>query len=160
MKYNYYQTKEEAKVGLRITSVIIALFIAAMMVITTGTTNAKELASGAPAPKPACSDVKSLSYKGDARVGELGFASIDINYSVSPCDKSMPVRVEVTLTQNIAGAVPVYIDSDAPLASKFTVNGILVNKSYIAKVTVYNASTGELVSSSQIFAAANRKVGV
>jgi hypothetical protein len=127
-----------------------------------GLTSAKEITSGGGAGvgTTVCNPVKSLSYKGDARVGELGFASIDINYSVSPCDKTVPVRVVVSLTQNVAGAEPVYLDENAPLSGKFTVNGVLVGKSYIAKVQVYNAQSGELLKSSQIFAAAVRKTGV
>ena len=128
-----------------------------------GLTSAKEITSGGGTGvggTATCSPVKSLSYKGDARVGELGFASIDINYSVSPCDKTVPVRVIVSLTQNIAGAEPTYLDVDAPLSGKITVNGVLVGKSYLAKVQVLNAQTGEVLGSSQIFAAAVRKTGV
>ncbi len=128
-----------------------------------GLTSAKEITSGggtATGGGTVCSPVKSLSYKGDARVGELGFASIDINYSVSPCDKTVPVRVVVSLTQNIAGAEPTYLDMNAPLSGNITVNGVLVGKSYIAKVQVLNAQTGAVLGSSQIFAAAVRKTGV
>jgi len=158
MKYTYNKQLVQQKSKLAIGAMMALVAVMTSMTMMGGT-HAEELATGAPAPKPVvvCSDVKSLTYKGDARVGELGFGQILVNYSVSPCDTTTPVRVEVSLTQNIADATPVYLDENAALSGKFTVNGVLVNTSYIAKVTVYNAATNEIISSSQIFAAARTK---
>lgn len=158
MAYSYNKQVVKEKSKLVVAGIVAVLAVIVSMNIMGGT-HAKELASGAPAPKPVvtCSDVKSLTYKGDARVGELGFGQILVNYSVSPCDPATPVRVEVSLTQNIAGATPTYIDENAALSGKIAVNGVLVNTSYIAKVTVYNVASNEVISSSQIFAAARTK---
>lgn len=156
-KYSTSSTKSHLKTMLLSAVLAIATFTG------TGITMAKEITSGgnpAGGSTAVCSPVKSLSYKGDARVGETGLASIDINYSVSSCDKTVPVRVEVTLIQNIAGAEPLYVNDDALTSDRITVFGVQVGKSYIARVRVFNRNSGELIGSSQIFAAAVRKVGV
>ena len=164
MKYIHNKGLKLSTKARTIRKSVVAGFAALLMTASVaGIVSAKEITSGGNpvgGGTAACSPVKSLSYKGDARVGETGFASIDINYSVVACDKNIPVRVEVMLTQNIAGAQPTYVDSDAVLSNKVTVFGVLVGKSYTAKVTVYNRSTNVVIGSSQIFAAAVRKVGV
>lgn len=100
-----------------------------------------------------CSPVKSLSYKGDARVGETGLAAIDVSYSTAPCDKTVLTRVEVVMFQSATGEV-VYSDTDALASNKFTVFGVKVRTSYQVKVSVVNTATGEVTGSQTIFAAA------
>ncbi len=117
--------------------------------------SAKEVASGGTPVSTTCNPVSSISYKGDARVGELGFASIDMKYSVKPCD-SNAVTVKVELIESSNGTV-VYSNSAAPLSSTITVNGVKVNTSYTIVVSVYDASTGNLVGTSKAFAAAKTK---
>ncbi len=90
----------------------------------------------------------------------LVFASIDINYGVKSCDASVPVRVELSLTENTLTGGTFYLDENAAQKGKISIGGVKVNTSYIAKVKVFNASTNELIETKQIFAAAVRKAGV
>jgi len=128
----------------------------AALIILAGATgvSAKEITSGGtPAGTTACAPVSSLSYRGDARVGETGLASIDVSYSTKQCDKTVTQRVAVQMFENATGDV-VYDNADAAASSKFTVFGVKVRTSYIVRVSVYNAATGALIGSQTIFAAA------
>ncbi|HMT18775.1 MAG TPA: hypothetical protein PKD20_03585 [Candidatus Saccharibacteria bacterium] len=163
MKYQFNKKTASKDSRSILKTVVLSAVFGVMTFGATGLTMAKEITSGGNPTgggTTICSPVKSLSYKGDARVGETGLASIDINYGVTPCDKTIPVRVEVSLTPNTVGAEAFYVDSDALLSNRVTVFGVTANKSYLAKVTVYNRNTGEVLGSSQIFAAAVRKTGV
>jgi hypothetical protein len=121
-----------------------------------GTASAKEVTSGGtPVPTTTtCNPVTSLSYKGDATTSDTGAASIQVSYGVKPCDKAQVVTVDTQLFRNGSPAEVHYDDTDAPLSGRFTVFGVTANTSYIAKVTVYDAATGAVLGSKQIFAAA------
>ncbi len=82
--------------------------------------------------------------KADPRVGELGFASLDMNYSVKPCDKTQTVRIVVEVIESRTGEV-IYQDTDAVASGKFTLPGIKVRTSYTGRVTVLDATTGEVL---------------
>lgn len=122
-----------------------------------GVASAKEVTSGPTGTATTtCSPVSSLTYKGDARVGETGVSSITVSYGVKPCDKN-PVIVDVRLYLSADPTAVAYDDPAAALDGKITVTGVKVNTSYTAKVSVYDAATGTLVGSKQIFAAAKTK---
>lgn len=132
--------------------------ISAILFTASSLAFAKELASGGvitPAAT-ACDPVKSITYKGDATTGETGLASITVNYSVSPCDKTVPVRIGVTMVETASG-VAFYTNNDSLLSDKFTMFGVKPNTSYVVTVTVYNTTTGEVLKTSSIFAAARYK---
>ena len=130
-----------------------SLVMVTLIMASTSFAFAKEVTSGGTPVPATCNPVKSLSYRGDARVGETGLSSIDVSYSVSPCDKTIPVRVGVAVIESIPNTV-VYENQDALMSDKFTVFGVKVRTSYKVVVTVYNALTNEVLSSSTIFAAA------
>jgi hypothetical protein len=131
-----------------------ALFIIAAL-IAPSFSFAKEITSGGTVGvgTVACDPVSSLTYKGDARVGETGLASIKVSYSVKPCDKTQAVRVGVEVYENATG-VRVYDNQNALFSNTFDVFGIKVRTSYIVKVTLYDAVTGSVVGTKSIFAAA------
>ena len=117
---------------------------------------AKEVTSGgtpAGTGTVACDPVSSLTYRGDARVGETGLASIKVSYSVKPCDKNQSVRVGVEVYENATG-IRIYDNPDSLFSNTFEVFGVKVRTSYIVKVTVYDSVTGAVVGTKSIFAAA------
>ena len=135
--------------------------VAVAVLALVGVTSEAALAKGgteaeAPAAPVACSPVSSLGYKGDARAGETGIATITVTYGVKPCDKR-PVRVDARVRLNAAPATEVYANADAPLSGKFTVAGVRVNTSYIATISVFEAQAGPLVGSKSTFPAATTK---
>lgn len=138
-------------------AIIAAVIFSAVTLGFSGVSSAKnggpEVAGGGGATAAVCTPVKSLSYRGDARVGETGLSSIDVSYSTAPCDKSVLTRVEVVMFESATGEV-VYSDTDALSSNKFTVFGVKVRTSYQVKVSVVNAVTGEVTGSQTIFAAA------
>jgi hypothetical protein len=134
-------------------TLLSALFSSSILAVS-----AKEVGSGGTPVSTVCNPVNKLSYRGDARVGELGFASIDISYGVKSCDGSA-VTVKVELIESATNAV-FYTYENAPLSAKVTVTGVKQNTSYKALVTVYDATTGAVVGSKWIYAAAVRKTGV
>lgn len=138
-------------------AIIAAVLFAATTLGFSGVSSARnggaEVVGGGGAPAAVCAPVKSLTYRGDARVGETGLSSIDVNYSTAPCDKTIPTRVEVVMFQSSTGEI-VYSDTDALASGKFTVFGVKVRTSYQVKVSVVNATTGEVTGSQTIFAAA------
>ncbi len=106
-----------------------------------------------------CSPISSFSVKGDARVGETGLASIDVNYSVKPCVNGQSVRVVSQVIESSNGFV-LYDDQNAPPQNKYTVFGIKVSTSYRCVLTVLDGATGSVLGSSTLFCGAARKVGV
>ena len=127
-----------------------------------GPASAKEITSGGGGGggTATCNPVTSLGAKGDARVGETGLASVDVNYSVKPCVDGQVLTVRTLMTESANPAVVVWDDPAAPLSGKFTVFGIRVGVSYRVTVYVTDAATGALVGQQSIFAGASRKVGV
>jgi len=126
-----------------------------------GPASAKEITSGGGGGGTVtCSPISSLSAKGDARVGETGLASVDVNYSVKPCVDGQAVTVRVLMTESANPSVVVWDDAAAPQSGRFTVLGIRVGVSYRVTVSVTDAATGAVVGLQSIFAGAARKVGV
>ncbi len=121
-----------------------------------GSASAKELASGGGtgAAVTTCDPVTSLTYKGDARAGETGLASIAVSYGVKPCNKNQAVTVDAKLYLSADPAAVAYDDPAAALSGKFAVYGVKANTSYIAKITVTDVATGVVVGSKSIYAAA------
>jgi hypothetical protein len=155
MTYTYGQKYKINNYSVRLRNLIASFIVGAVSFGFIGASSAKEITSGgAPAGGnvAVCSPVKSLSYRGDARVGETGLAAIDINYSVAPCDKN-PVRVSVVMFESANGAV-FYDNQDAALSGKFTLFGVKVRTSYQVVVTVYDAQSNAVVGTQRIFAAA------
>ncbi len=120
------------------------------------TASAKEIGSGTGggATTPTCNPVSSLTVKADPRVGELGFASIAVSYSVKPCVNGQIVTVANTVAEYLDSTVVVYSDPAAPLNGKFTANGVRVRTTYKVTIDVLDASTGQLVGTLSAFTAA------
>lgn len=129
-----------------------------------GVASAKEIGSGGGGGggggSTTCNPVTRLGYKGDATTSDTAVGSIAIDYAVKPCTNGQAVTVDVRLYESANPTAIAYDNPASPLSGKPTVSGVKVNTSYIAKVTVYDASTGAVAGSSQIFAAAVRKTGV
>lgn len=132
---------------------------AAALALTAGVASAKEITSGGGGGggggggTTTCVPVTSLTAKGDPKVGELGFASIDVSYSVKPCDAD-PVIVHTSVA---AWADPTQVVYDNPTAlenGKFTVNGVKVRTTYKVTVAVTDAVTGAAEGTSSVFVAA------
>ncbi len=115
---------------------------------------AKEIGSGGgTVTTTACNPVSSLSYRGDARVGETGLASIDVDYVVKSCTKAA-VTASVTMYEYLAPANVVWDQANAPLSGRFTVFGVKTRTSYLVRVDVFDAATGTKVGTRSITAAA------
>ena len=130
-----------------------------MLLVATmsGTASAKvETTGGGGGGTTTCSPVSSLTYKGDARAGETGLATISVSYGVKPCT-SAAVVVDARLFLTANPAAISYDDANAPLNGKFTVAGIRPNTSYQVRITVTDAATGAVVGSKTIFAGAVTK---
>lgn len=107
-----------------------------------------------------CDTTKSFTYRGDATTGDINFAtSITTSYSINVCDKAVDHRVEVTIYNSATGEVA-FIDADMPLATSFTITGVLKDTSYTAKATVYDRATDAVLGVSKIFVAAKTNPGV
>ena len=115
---------------------------------------AKEITSGGTTTSTACQPVTSLSYKGDARVGETGLASITISYATKPCANGQRIVTSVKMYETANPASIAYENPDAASSGKITVAGVKVRTSYIVTVSVTDANTGLLVGSLSIYAAA------
>jgi len=133
---------------------VVALTAGLLVATAAGTASAKEIGSGGTPTPTTCNPVSSLSYKGDATTSDTGAASIAVSYSVKPCIQNQSVTVDTRLYLNADPSQVSYDNPAAPLSGKFTVFGITANTSYIVKVSVYDAATGELAGSKSIFAAA------
>ena len=119
---------------------------------------AKEVTSGGTAGTTACSPVQSLTAKGDARVGETGTASVQMGWSVAPCQKDQAVTVVASIT-DWQNRLVVYTDIDAGLKSKLVLS-VPARRSYACTVTVFDAATGALLGSSTVYASTTPKGGV
>lgn len=96
-------------------------------------------------PKPivVCSPISSLTAKGDGRVGELGTASVQVDYSVKPCDKTQTVRVMAQIIDWATGTV-LYEDPNALMSGRILLY-VPARHLYTGKVTVFDAATGEVL---------------
>ena len=140
------------RTGRRIAVAVLGAGI--LLGATAGTASAKEIGSGGTPVSATCNPVSSMSYRGDARVGETGTASITVDYGVKPCAKGQVVTVETQLYKTATPDALAYDDTAAPLSGRYAVTGVTANTSYTAKVIVRDASTGAVVGTRQIFAAA------
>jgi hypothetical protein len=139
---------------------VAGVLVAGLMTVAlAGTASAKEITSGGGTggTTTTCSPVSSLTTRGDARVGETGLASIDINWGVKPCDSKQAVTVDVTMYESANPAAVAYSNPAAPLSGRVTVFGIKIRTSYTVKVTVRDAATGALVGTGTAFAGATPK---
>lgn len=137
----------------RMMMVVVAM---GLMVGVAGVTTAKELASGGgTVTTTACTPVKSISAKGDARVGETGLASVQFGWSVAPCDKTRPVFVVASITDWQSKQV-YYTDIDAGLDGKVVV-AVAAGRSYACTVAVYDAATGVLLGTQTAYASTASK---
>lgn len=130
---------------------------ALLLALVGGTAAAKEIGSGGGGGgggTAVCNPVSSLTVKADPRVGELGFANLDASYGVKPCTNGQAVTVHVSVYEYLDNSVVVYDDPAALLNGKFTVNGIRVRVTYVVKVEVFDAATGQLAGSQSAFVAA------
>ena len=88
-----------------------------------------------------------------AGVGETGLASIDVTYSVKPCDAT-PVTVTTRVAEWFDPTAIAWDDAAAPLSGKFTVFGIRLRTTYRVAVEVRSAVDGSLLGSQQVGVAA------
>ena len=134
-------------------AVVAGLLIGAATMAT-----AKEVTSGGGTGIVACSPVKALTAKGDARAGETGVATVQVGWSVTPCDKAQSVRVEVLVSDSVTKEAW-FTNPEAGLDGKITV-AVPARRGYACKVTVYDAATGDLVGSQTVYASTVPKGGV
>lgn len=138
---------------MRLSSHHLAAAFAATSLLASAPAVAKEVTSGGTPTPTTCQPVSGITTRGDARVGETGLASIDVTYSVKPCDKN-PVTVGVTMAEAANPAAVAYDNPASPLSGKFTVFGVRVRVSYVVTVTVRDAATGAVVGSQFAYAGA------
>ena len=142
-----------ARPSLRRRAAVVSLAAGLALTAAVGTASAKEVTSGGtPAtPAGACNPVSSLSYKGDATTSDTGVGTVRVSYGVKSCDgAAVTARLAVVLSANLS--VSAYDDA-VPLSGKVTAV-VTRNTSYIAKVDVFDAASGALVGSRQIYVAA------
>lgn len=135
--------------------------LGAVILATSGSVVAKEITSGGGGGgggAVVCSAVKSLTAKGDARVGETGLASIDLNWSVKPCNPGQAVRVVATITNRTSKEV-VYLDVDAALSSKVTVF-VASRQVYNCAISIVDAVTGLVLETKTVSVSTIPKGGV
>ena len=90
-----------------------------------------------------CSPISGLTVKGDPTVGEIGFASVQMGWSVKPCDKNQAVVVVATIINWKSGEV-IYDDQDAGLNGKLSVF-VPARQIYNCTITVLDAATGDVI---------------
>ena len=147
-------TSSHPRLGRRLGVGIAAGLLAVGLGVAT--VQAKEIGSGGGGggTVTTCSPVSSLSVKSDARVGELGFAAIDVSYGVKPCVAGQAVTVTTSVNEYSTPGVYAWLQLGAPLNGKFTVNGVKVRTTYQVTVTVVDAVTGAVVGSQSAYTAA------
>ena len=135
---------------------------ATMLALVAPAATAKETTSGGggTTTTTTCSPVSSLKAQGDPSNGELGMATIDVDYSVKPCSSKQVVTVETTVAEYFDPSAVVWDDPAAPESGKFTVYGVKLRTTYVVTVTVLDAATGAVVGSATKSAAATPKGGV
>lgn len=116
--------------------------VVVLMFVILGSSTSSVLAQGGVAT--VCNPVKSVSVKANVPKGETGLTTVDMSYSVSPCDKNQAVRVEYKFVDWYTKEV-VLIDENAPLSAKVTYFGAVKYNLYQGQVTVYDAVTGEVL---------------
>ena len=89
-----------------------------------------------------CTYVQSLTAKGDYRAGETGLSTVDVSYSVKQCDKAVTLRVMTQVLKWSTGEV-LYENPDAVLSGKYTYAARGLYGLYTARITVFDAATGE-----------------
>lgn len=137
------------------TTLFVAAASAAAVLSLAAPASAKEGGSGGTTTTPTCSPVQSLRAQGDARAGgEPGTATIDVDYSVKPCDNKQAVTVETLVAETWYPDQVVWDDTAAPESGKFTVYGVNVNTLYKVTVLVRDAGSGALVGSATVSAKA------
>ena len=134
-------------------AVVAGLLIGAATMAT-----AKEVTSGGGTGFVACSPVKSLIAKGDARVGETGVATVQVGWSVTPCDKAQSVYTVLTIADTQTRQI-YYTATDAGLGGKITAV-VPSRRSCMCTIAVYDTATGALVGSQTVYASTVPKGGV
>ena len=122
-----------------------------------GSAQAKEIGSGTGGGGggTVCLPITSLGAKSDPRVGELGFASIDVNYSVKPCFSGQTLTVTREVVEYLVPANVLYsATSSSDLTGRFTVNGVKVRTTYRVTVTVVDVATNGVIGSQSVYTAA------
>lgn len=136
---------------------LAAVLLAATLVLAfAGTAGAREVASGGGGGGGGggtCTPVTSLKTRADARAGETGLATMDVDYAVKSCTGAA-VTVDVVVYRTLTPSDVVWDQPSAPLSGKFTVFGIQVRTSYTVKLTVRDAATGAVVGTGTASAAA------
>lgn len=137
-------------------NMLVAAMVAGCMAAAGLVASAKEITSGGTiGGVTTCSPIKGVTAKGDARVGELGIASVQMGWSVAPCDKAQAVRVVASITEWQSKTV-LYTDIDAGLSGKLVL-AVAPRFSYACTVSVYDAATGVLLDTSTVFASTTPK---
>lgn len=101
-----------------------------------------------------CNPVSSLVAKADPRTADLGFASLQVSYSVKPCVNGQIVSVTTHVAEYADPTQVVWDDPAAPLNGKFQINGIKLRVTYKITVDVTDVATGASAGSLSVYAAA------
>lgn len=117
------------------------------------------LTKGARVENPPCSPISSLSIKGDSRVGGTSTGSIDLSYSVKPCDKTQTVRVLVQIIEYSTGNV-ISQNENAPLSGQYHYEAVGLLGYYTGRVTVFDALTGAVLATQYATVNLAPKIGV
>ena len=106
------------------------------------------------AERSAAPPIVRLAVRPDAHVGDTGFASIDVQYSVAPGCRDQAVMVATSVTEHLDPSVAVHGNPLAPRCGSFTVVGVRTRVTYKVSVSVYDEATGALLGSQTTFTAA------
>jgi len=111
--------------------------VAAISMAGIATTGAKD----APAPSTVsqCSPIKSFSYKFTPRTTDAGLVVMNIDYSVSPCDKKAPGSVSLQVFEKDTNAL-VFELSPAPFSGKSKALDLKARTFYTIVISVYDAN--------------------
>lgn len=146
-KMNYMQTEKMKYPHSAKTGIAAALaMVAAISLAGIATSTAKD----APAPSTAtpCNPIKSLSYKFTPRTTDAGLVVMNIDYSVSPCDKKAPGSVSVQVFEKETNAL-VFTQEPAPFSGKTKAADLKARTFYTIVISVYDAKN-KLVESRSV----------
>lgn len=140
---------------------LIALFAANVLLLscskdTVQPTSSEEKFSNFQLAGGTCTPIANFTVKGDYRAGETGVSTIDVSYSVKPCDKTQVVNVKMEIIKFDTKEV-LSVSDNLPLSGKYHFAGVGLYGLYTAKITVTDVSTDALVATSSFTVALKPK---
>jgi hypothetical protein len=131
--------------------VLVAAGSVATLLLLAGPVSAK--GGGTPTT---CSPVSSLKAIGDPNDGDANLPTIDVSYSVKPCDSKQSITVETTAYETFVPTNVIYDNTEAPTSGDFLLV-VKLNTSYRVAVIVRDATTGAVLGSETVGASAASK---